>query len=371
MTEKIILITHEYPPSRGGAGIYCREVATAATKEGFNINVWAPFKPEFDSEIIGSELSWKGSQSWISSIRLFFKIKKHLFQQDNHPIIHIGDLGVCRAFTRFVLFIPSGTRILITIHGSELKKCCSNPIEKILFRRLLQKSERIHVLSKFNQNKCIDFLPSLSSKIKRIGGAPSRVVDAARTTKPIKKDSKELRVLCVGRIHPRKGQCLIVRAACKLPNSYQERLIISFVGPEKNQKYKDQISGFGKNFLGEIEFKGDLNEPDLAHSYRNADIFCLTPENTNNSVEGFGIAYLEASAFSLPILATRVGGVEDAVIDQQTGFLSAPGDINELKNYLQRLMEDKELREKMGSEGRKWSQKHSWQKLVKELYQNY
>ena len=52
-------------------------------------------------------------------------------------------------------------------------------------------------------------------------------------------------------------------SACKLPNSYQERLIISFVGPEKNQKYKDQISGFGKNFLGEIEFKGDLNESDL------------------------------------------------------------------------------------------------------------
>ena len=88
-------------------------------------------------------------------------------------------------------------------------------------------------------------------------------------------------------------------------------------------------------------------------------------------MEGFGIAFLEASAFSLPILATRVGGVEDAVIDQQTGFLSAPGDINELKNYLQRLMEDKELREKMGAEGRKWSQNHSWQKLVKELYQNY
>ena len=51
----------------------------------------------------------------------FFKIKKYLFQQDNHSIIHIGDLGICRAFTRFVLFIPSGTRILITIHGSELK----------------------------------------------------------------------------------------------------------------------------------------------------------------------------------------------------------------------------------------------------------
>ena len=147
-----------------------------------------------------------------------------------------------------------------------------------------------------------------------------------------------------------------MRAACKLPNSYQERLIISFVGPEKNQKYKEQISGVGKNFLGEIEFKGDLNESDLAHSYRNADIFCLTPENTNNSVEGFGIAYLEASAFSLPILATRVGGVEDAVIDQQTGFLSAPGNIKELKIHLQRLMEDKEL-EKTWDPKRKWSQK--------------
>ena len=213
-------------------------------------------------------------------------------------------------------------------------------------------------------------MPSLSSKIKRIGGAPSRVVDIARTAKPIKKDSKEFRILCVGRIHPRKGQCLIVRAACKLPNSYQESLIISFVGPEKNQKYKDQISKFGKNFLGEIEFKGDLNESDLAHSLPQCRHLLPDPENTNNSVEGFGIAYLEASAFPCQFWLPS-WGVEDAVIDQQTGFLSAPGDINELKNYLQRLMEDKELREKMGAEGRKWSQNHSWQKLVKELYQNY
>ena len=79
--------------------------------------------------------------------------------------------------------------------------------------------------------------------------------------------------------------------------------------------------------------------------------------------------------WKLPLFPANSGypswGVEDAVIDQQTGFLSAPGDINELKNYLQRLIEDKELRKKMGAEGRKWSQKHSWQKLVKELYQNY
>ena len=70
-------------------------------------------------------------------------------------------------------------------------------------------------------------------------------------------------------------------------------------------------------------------------------------------MEGFGIAYLEASAFSPANSGYTSWGVEDAVIDQQTGFLSAPGDINELKNYLQRLMEDKELREKMGAEGRK------------------
>ena len=101
MTEKYS-ITHEYPPSRGGQE-YIAEVATAATKEGFNVNVWAPFKSEFDPEIIGSELSWKGSQSWTSSIRLL-KSRNISPKKDNHSIIHIGDLGVCRAFTRFFFY---------------------------------------------------------------------------------------------------------------------------------------------------------------------------------------------------------------------------------------------------------------------------
>ena len=66
----------------------------------------------------------------------------------------------------------------------------------------------------------------------------------------------------------------------------------------------------------------------------------------NKSIEGFGFVYLEASYFELPIIANRVGGVEDAVIDGKTGLLANPGDINGLTNLIKELVENENLRKR-------------------------
>jgi glycosyltransferase involved in cell wall biosynthesis len=153
-----------------------------------------------------------------------------------------------------------------------------------------------------------------------------------------------------------------------LPAEIQSKFQFTFVGPIKDKRYHQEILSLSHKFSGKIQFKGDISETDLSTFYRSSHIFCLTPITLKDSVEGFGFVYLEASAYGLPIIATRVGGVEDAVLDGKTGLLSDPKNLDDLAQNLLKLTESKKLRKEMGIQGQKWSAQHNWPTVAKEIY---
>lgn len=82
--------------------------------------------------------------------------------------------------------------------------------------------------------------------------------------------------------------------------------------------------------------------------YALMDVFCMPSRR-----EGFGNAAAEASAMGIPVVATTSTGLVDAVKHGETGLLSAIGDVNALTSNLLRLLRDTELRERLGSAGRR------------------
>jgi len=78
-----------------------------------------------------------------------------------------------------------------------------------------------------------------------------------------------------------------------------------------------------------------------------ADVFCLPSYR-----EGFGQVAVEASAAELPVIASRIYGVTDAVVEGETGLFHAPGDIEALSERMQTLIEHPEMRRSLGSAGR-------------------
>jgi glycosyltransferase involved in cell wall biosynthesis len=68
--------------------------------------------------------------------------------------------------------------------------------------------------------------------------------------------------------------------------------------------------------------------------------------------EGLGLVFLEAMATSLPVLATRVSAVPEVVIDEKTGVLVPPRDVDALARAMVRLASDSELRASLGAAGR-------------------
>lgn len=96
----------------------------------------------------------------------------------------------------------------------------------------------------------------------------------------------------------------------------------------------------------QVEFLG--NRQDVPDILAGAQIFILS-----SHWEGFPISILEAMRAGLPVVATGVGGVPEAVVDRETGFVTPPQDAEALGNAIQQLLSDPQLREAMGSAGRK------------------
>jgi glycosyltransferase involved in cell wall biosynthesis len=79
-----------------------------------------------------------------------------------------------------------------------------------------------------------------------------------------------------------------------------------------------------------------------------ADVFCLPSHR-----EGFGLVLIEAGAAGLPVVASRIYGITDAVIEGETGLLHRPGDVADLVGKLETLISDAALHRALGEAGRR------------------
>ena len=368
--KRIAIITHEYPPHRGGAGVYCEELAYAAKQIGSNIEVWAPRDAKNSDSFKVHRMPQKGSQDWICSLRLAKYIKNNSPDVD---YLHFADPGALKALLRLGYFLKNIPPFIITIHGSELLLFTRNPLEKYLFRLALKKAKKIHVLSNHNKNVLESLFPEISEKVIKIPGAPARRVLPGPDSgigKIFQHSIKQekLVLLCVGRIHPRKGQLELLQAVEKLSDISKQKICCKFVGPIIRQGYFNKIKKFADACGCEVVFTGDLLDQELQQAYREADFFALTSIPRVKSVEGFGFVYLEASAHGLPIIAHKTGGVEDAVRDGKTGFLVSPSNPNDLTEKIELLINDENVRNSLAENSVSWANQHTWENVAHALY---
>src|SRR5579883_1543836 len=97
-----------------------------------------------------------------------------------------------------------------------------------------------------------------------------------------------------------------------------------------------------------VHFLGRIDEAQKAALLARADLFAMPTRREGASVEGYGIAYIEAAWRGAPALAGRAGGAADAVIDGETGLLCDGADDRDVTSALLRLLRDEPLRKRLG-----------------------
>jgi phosphatidylinositol alpha-1,6-mannosyltransferase len=172
-------------------------------------------------------------------------------------------------------------------------------------------------------------------------------------------------VLFVGRLIPRKGLAFLIEAAKRIVKENPDTaFIIVGNGPLKN-KLTSQLerANLSRNFI----FLGDIKDSTLPTLYNCADVFALP-----SIQEGQGIALLEAQSSTKPVVAFKVGGVKEAVLNGDSGLLVERGSSDGLAEAILKLLSNPTLREKMGAMGRKFVlQNFTWDLCAERMLRIY
>jgi len=150
----------------------------------------------------------------------------------------------------------------------------------------------------------------------------------------------EVAVVALGALEVRKGHAVLLAAAAGLASA-APRLRYVFCGEGRQAK---ALAGAAAALDGVVEMVGFRR--DVAACLAAADIVALP-----SLQEGLGVAALEAMAAGRPVVASRVGGLAEAVVHEETGLLVPPGDPTALAAALARLARDPDLRARLGVAG--------------------
>jgi len=207
----------------------------------------------------------------------------------------------------------------------------------------------IVTISKYSQKKIVELYGVEPEKIRIApnGVDPERFKPAADGCEELRRrigTGGKRTVLFVGRLIPRKGLSYLIEAAKTVSKEYSDVLfLIVGDGPLRGQLAAEVVqANLGSNFA----FLGDVSEAELPAFYSCTDVFAFP-----SIQEGQGIALLEAQASAKPVVAFKVSGVAEAVVDKETGLLVEP-DAAKLAEGVLKLLGDESLRQKMGAKGR-------------------
>jgi glycosyltransferase involved in cell wall biosynthesis len=120
-----------------------------------------------------------------------------------------------------------------------------------------------------------------------------------------------------------------------------------------------------------VQFLGTVDSSRLDQLYREATVFLLLSQDVDLRFEGFGLVFLEAGAYGLPVVGSRCGGIPDAVIDGETGYLVDPADAEAAGRAMIRLTEDPALSLRLGQAGRARAERLTWDRFAEEQWAEY
>jgi phosphatidylinositol alpha-1,6-mannosyltransferase len=161
-------------------------------------------------------------------------------------------------------------------------------------------------------------------------------------------------IVCVARLVHRKGQDKLIDAMPSILESISNaQLLIVGQGPYQSKLVKRvKKLGLEEN----VTFVGRINYEKLPEYICVGDLFAMPSRSRFGGleVEGLGIAYLEASACGLPVIAGSSGGAPDAVVDGKSGEVVNGTDITEIAKTVIKFLRDPEGSQQMGQFGRNW-----------------
>ena len=353
---RILFCNYEYPPLGGGGGVINKQIAEelakrhtvdVITSQGMDL---PPVAVENGVTVYRVPVYFRSRQASANMpsmlAYLFSGTRKgmQLIRDNSYDIINthfVVPTGPVGAWLAGRTAIPN----VLSVHGGDLYDPSKwmSPHRHFLFRyivrRLLRKADAVVGQSSNTIRNVHDYYdPGIHCECIPLGIVRHNYPPAAPRSRYHLTDD-DILLVTVGRLVARKAVNQLITIISKLNNSRVHLLVVGSGPQETLLKHAAQESGIAS----QIHFFGQVSEEEKFEILKMADIYTSTSQH-----EGFGIVYLEAMASALPVVCYDYGGQTDFLKSGVNGYLVKLNDTNEFYRVCQKLINEQELRRKMG-----------------------
>lgn len=280
-----------------------------------------------------------------------FRIK---YKTNNVDLLHFWNLEEAMPFL--------DKKYIVTCHGLELLTENVKGHKKILFQKVLSNAKFITSDSRYTKEIIIKNFSVNRKNIKII--SPAIDLKKFLYIKKIKKEKIIIGTLT--RFNKRKNVPNIIKAL----NLIKEKYNIDFIyylagkGSEKKRIMRElKKAKFEWKYFEEISEVNKINK-----FYPSLDVFVMPPLVLPDDVEGFGIVYLEANAYGIPVVASRTGGVSDAVKEGTSGVFADP---TSPEDIALKILETLNNKDKYYKSSRNWAKRFDVKRIRNEFAKIY
>ena len=373
---KVLIVTNDFPPRRGGIQSFVHALATRLPAEG--VVVYAPAwegAAAFDARQPFPVI--RDPRSWMLPIAPVARRAAALLTEHRCDTVLFGaafPIGLIAPALR----AAGARRIVGLTHGNEAG-WAALPGARSVLRRIGEHTDALTYLGEYTRvrlaralspqaaQRLVRLAPGVDTTVYRPGAGGDQVrARLGLAGRPV--------VLCVSRLVPRKGQDTLIRAwpqvltARSAAGGPSPVLLIVGDGP-----YRAALDRLAERLgvTGSVRFTGPVPQGDLPGYYAAADVFAM-PCRTRHAldIEGLGIVYLEASAAGLPVIGGDSGGAPDAIEPGESGYVVPGRDLDALVGRLTGLLADPAAAAAMGEKGKAWVHREwRWELVAARLEQ--
>ena len=350
--SRLLILTTDYPPSRGG--IQTLSLRLAEGLGAFDAYVLAPDGPDaggFDSSRAGRVARSPAPPRIGSGRHVLLNAYALREALRVRPALTLS-MHILTSPAAAAIAASGGSRTVQYYHAQEI------PHRPRLAAFAARRAHANVVVSGYTA-RLLEALGVPQTELTRIPPGVELPLDPA----PLPVDRPT--ILTVARLVDRyKGHDVLARALVEVRRDVPAaEWVVIGDGPRRGE-LEGLVGSLG--LAGAVRFLGSVSDAERDAWLRRANVFAMPSRlpGTGRAGEGFGIAYLEASAYGKPVIAGNVAGAVDAVANGESGLLVDPQDHLAVAGALTRLLLDTPLAARMGAAGAERARRFAWPTII-------
>ena len=353
-----LIVTRSFPPEAGGMQNLMWGLTNAISKH-YMVKVFADHND--DSKSLDENVSY--SIERIGGPKLIRKYRKSYLVNDfikNNKNIK----GVIADHWKSLELIKTNKKKICLIHSKEINHKKGSLLNKRVLK-VLNNIDYVVSNSKFTKNLAIN---------SGVDGKKIIVINPG--VEPSKELSKEIlfeaedmlqhknpRLITVSRLEKRKNHEKIIMSLRNLKQLYPNIIYTCIGYGEEEENIKKLVKEL--NLENQVLFLKNISQELKNALLAKSNLFVMPSVIYKKSVEGFGIAYIEAAQYGLPSIGGKDGGESDAIKNNETGIICDGNSLDEIYSSIDLILKNNSYKE-FGVKAKKYSLNFHWDKIIKE-----